>query len=55
MSNIVPVSAAALACLVLAGCSDDDFDVAQQYGPNPVLPAPESSLLPDLKVAEVVG
>lgn len=41
--------------LVLSGCGDDDFDVAQQYGPDPVLPAPEQSLLPDLKVADVVG
>jgi len=42
-------------CLALAGCSDDNLDTSQQYGPNPVLPAPKSSLVPDLKVAEVVG
>jgi len=40
--------------LAIVGCSQD-FDVSQQYGPDPVLPAPSSSLLPDLKVAEVVG
>lgn len=54
--------AAALAgsCLLVAavaGCSDSgtEFDISQQVGPNPVLPEPSSSLLPDLKVAEVVG
>ncbi|MBY2919425.1 PQQ-dependent sugar dehydrogenase [Rhizobium leguminosarum] len=31
------------------------FDISQQIGPNPVLPDPAPSLLPDLKVAEVVG
>jgi glucose/arabinose dehydrogenase len=31
------------------------FDISQQIGPNPVLPDPAASLLPDLKVAEVVG
>jgi len=42
-------------CLLLASCSDDGFDVSQQIGPDPVLPEPTSSLIPDLKVAEVVG
>ncbi len=42
-------------CLLLAGCGDDNFDVSRQIGPDPVLPAPSQSLLPDLKVAEVVG
>jgi len=46
----------ALALLMLAGCSDDgSFDVSQQIGPDPVLPEPATQLLPDLKVAEVVG
>lgn len=46
-----------LALVSLAGCGDDgtDFDVSQQIGPDPVLPDPDPSLLPDLKVAEVVG
>lgn len=41
----------------LSACSDsnDNFDVSQQVGPDPVLPEPISLLLPDLKVAEVVG
>lgn len=47
--------ALAVACLLLAGCGDGDFDVARQVGPNPELPPPSWSLLPDLKVAEVVG
>ena len=32
-----------------------DFDVSQQIGPDPVLPEPSPELLPDLKLAEVVG
>ena len=49
-------SALAAGCLALAGCGDGgDFDVSKQYGPDPVLPSPSGSLLPDLKVAEVVG
>ena len=46
-----------LLALALAGCSDDgaDFDVSSQIGPDPVLPEPSTELLPDLKVAEVVG
>lgn len=42
-------------CLALAACNDDTFDVSRQYGPDPALPAPSQSLVPDLKVAEVVG
>jgi glucose/arabinose dehydrogenase len=46
-----------LALFALAGCGDDaaNFDVSQQIGPNPVLPEPSQELLPDLKLAEVVG
>ncbi|BBK41537.1 sorbosone dehydrogenase [Allostella vacuolata] len=57
MSRIASLPAIALAggCLLLAGCGEDDFDVTRQYGPDPVLPAPATGLLPDLKVAEVVG
>lgn len=49
---------AATALLALAACSDGDdasFDVSQQIGPNPVLPEPNQYLLPDLKVASVIG
>ncbi|MEF2554550.1 PQQ-dependent sugar dehydrogenase [Aurantimonas sp. A2-1-M11] len=53
----VILGSSALVLLALAGCSDDgsDFDVSSQIGPDPVLPEPSSSLLPSLKVAEVVG
>ena len=51
-----PLLAFAGASLLLAGCGEsDDFDISQQIGPDPVLPPPSQSLLPDLKVAEVVG
>ncbi|MEO3433667.1 sorbosone dehydrogenase family protein [Inquilinus sp. CAU 1745] len=46
-------------CIVLfalAGCDDGaDFDISQQIGPDPVLPEPDPGLLPDMKIAEVIG
>ena len=52
LRNLAIVAAVSL----VAGCSgDDNFDVKSQIGPEPVLPEPTSSLVPDLKVAEVVG
>ncbi len=52
-------SALAGSCLVLlalAGCDDGaDFDITKQIGPDPVLPEPNPQLLPDMKVAEVIG
>nr|WP_262297063.1 sorbosone dehydrogenase family protein [Microvirga sp. HBU67692] len=58
--RVRPVSALAgtgLLALALAGCNDGNgnFDVASQIGPDPALPAPSTELMPDLKVAEVVG
>ena len=43
--------------LLLAACGNnaDDFDTARQIGPDPFLPEPAPTLIPDLKVAEVVG
>jgi glucose/arabinose dehydrogenase len=41
--------------LVLGACGEDNFDVTQQIGPDPTLSAPSQSLLPDLKVAKVIG
>nr|WP_064695183.1 sorbosone dehydrogenase family protein [Rhizobium aegyptiacum] len=38
-----------------AYAQSQDFDISMQIGPNPVLPEPSISLLPDLKVAKVVG
>ncbi|MCF6367499.1 PQQ-dependent sugar dehydrogenase [Rhizobium halophilum] len=51
------LASTAVIILALAGCSDegDNFDVSTQIGPDPVLPEPQNQLLPDLKVAEVVG
>ncbi len=47
---------ACIAVILLAGCDDgSDFDVAQQIGPDPVLPEPDPSLVAGMKVAEVVG
>ena len=56
-SRRVALASTALLVLALAGCSDENenFDVASQIGPDPVLPEPSQDLLPDLKVAEVVG
>jgi glucose/arabinose dehydrogenase len=54
--SILATSALAIVASLAAGCSgEDNFDVSSQIGPEPVLPAPSASLLPDLKVAEVVG
>jgi glucose/arabinose dehydrogenase len=43
--------------LTLAGCSDDgaEFDLSTQIGPDPVLPEPSPDLLPNMKVAEIIG
>ncbi|WP_102961304.1 PQQ-dependent sugar dehydrogenase [Mangrovicella endophytica] len=45
------------ALLTFSGCSDSggDFDLSSQIGPDPVLPDPAPLLIPDLKVAEVIG
>ncbi|MBB4015966.1 glucose/arabinose dehydrogenase [Chelatococcus caeni] len=55
MSRTFALSTIVGAALLISGCGDENFDVSQQYGPDPVLPAPRNDLLPDLKVAEVVG
>ncbi|MCO5156787.1 MAG: sorbosone dehydrogenase family protein [Aquamicrobium sp.] len=56
MSRSLPLLALAGTALALAGCGEaDDFDTSRQVGPEPVLPAPSRNLVPDLKVAEVVG
>lgn len=44
-----------LSAAALAGCVEDDFDTSQQIGADPLLPEPVFNLLPDLKVAPVVG
>ncbi|MES5097456.1 sorbosone dehydrogenase family protein [Agrobacterium sp. BA1120] len=43
--------------VILPACSEQNgnFDLSQQIGADPVLPDPSPSLIPDLKVAEVIG
>jgi glucose/arabinose dehydrogenase len=55
MFRFIPLSTVLIAVFLLPGCNDDDFDVSQQYGPDPVLPAPATGIVPDLKVAKVIG
>ena len=53
MKILLPV--AMLSCLALAACDGaDGFDKSSQYGPNPALPEPAHSLLPQMKVLNVV-
>lgn len=51
------LASTAVLIIALTGCSDDNdnFDITSQFGPDPVLPEPSQSLVPDLKVAPVVG
>ncbi len=51
------LAATALTLIALAGCSDDnsEFDISRQIGPDPYLPEPSTALLPDLKLAEIIG
>lgn len=51
------LASTAVLIIALTGCSDDNdnFDITSQIGPDPVLPQPSQSLVPDLKVAPVVG
>ncbi|WP_165219190.1 PQQ-dependent sugar dehydrogenase [Affinirhizobium pseudoryzae] len=54
--RILAAGVAVTALLPSAGWTQDGpVEPAQQIGPDPVLPEPSQSLLPDLKVAEVVG
>jgi glucose/arabinose dehydrogenase len=55
--RIPHVALAILSVLPLAACSDNDanFDVSRQIGADPYLPEPARVLLPDMKVAKVVG
>jgi glucose/arabinose dehydrogenase len=54
-SVILGASVLSLSLGLGASAQDATFDLSQQIGPNPVLPDPSPSLIPDLKVAEVVG
>jgi glucose/arabinose dehydrogenase len=58
VSRILPPALLmASVAVILPACSDQNanFDVSQQIGADPVLPEPSMSLIPDLKVAEVIG
>ena len=55
-SYVKQTCAIAACSLLLAACNDEGkFDVNSQIGSDPVIPAPSTSLMPDLKIAEVVG
>lgn len=45
-------TAGAVFAALLGACSSGNPDQAQQYGPEPLLPAPQRGLLPDMKVAD---
>jgi glucose/arabinose dehydrogenase len=53
----LPAVALSAGLIALTGCDDEssDFDVSSQIGPDPVLPEPSESIVPAMKVAEVVG
>lgn len=56
MSKVTfPLIVLAGSAIVLSACGNEEFDLSQQYGPDPVLPEASTGLLPDLKVAEVIG
>ena len=54
VSPLFSVSALALA-LTAGAAFAEDFDISQQIGPDPVLPEPSLMLVPDNKVAKVIG
>ena len=49
------LAASSIAALLAACGNNGSFDTSTQLGPDPVLPNPEQNLLPDLKVAKVIG
>ena len=55
MARLKPITAA-LVLLTLAGCGGGEaLDAMAGFGPNPVLPEPQRSLIPVVHVAEAVG
>jgi glucose/arabinose dehydrogenase len=54
-ATALPLVLAALSAFALPAQAQEGFDLSSQYGPDPVLPEPQMSLLPEMKVAEVVG
>ncbi len=49
------IAGAALAAVAACGQSNGQQNSMVGYGPNPALPAPQRSLIPTVKVSEVVG
>ena len=46
----------AVAGFALAGCNDEaTVPIAQGYGPNPTLPAPQKSWIPNVNVSKAIG
>ena len=56
-SRAVALAGSCVLALMLAGCNsgNGNFDVSSQIGPNPVLPETSAALMPDMKIAKVVG
>ena len=55
MRRLAVMTVSALA-LTLAGCGGREaLDPSAGFGPDPVLPAPQSSLLPRVNIADAVG
>lgn len=58
VSHASLLAATAIALTGIPAAAQDggpDFDISRQIGPDPFLPEPAQSLLPSLKVAEVIG
>ncbi|MDP3411179.1 sorbosone dehydrogenase family protein [Bosea sp. (in: a-proteobacteria)] len=49
------IAGVATSTLALAACGDQPLPEEAGYGPNPTLPAPKSSWLPTVKVADAIG
>jgi glucose/arabinose dehydrogenase len=56
-TSVAGIALGALIALVppAGAASSSEFDLSSQIGPDPVLPEPAAPLLPDMKLAEVVG
>ncbi|EYD78191.1 L-sorbosone dehydrogenase [Rubellimicrobium mesophilum DSM 19309] len=52
---VLLLGGALLTLATVAQAQDGEFDLASQIGPDPVLPEPQRSLWPGMKVAEVIG
>ncbi len=55
--NARTTAVAVAACIALVACQSghDDFDKSTQYGPDPKLPEPSRTLLPQTNISKVVG